>query len=863
MESVPRTIRDLENEEYNDGDSKFQYFGCFKCKCDSVCTCNCYAINCGMKGKENLSKNETEEIERKEYIYKKWSINGCQLYYGLSFQQLLIKHLGINLASYFMVFQIIFIWVTAMFILGVLVTAASFYTMHDNINPATPICKGNFTDHYMCPLCDNHCSFWYLKQAISSDLCTRHFRLIFDNPIIWAYTFIVIVSALSIYFVMIFCLVKCRDYNSTSESENATCSYASYCKTPDEYENDSASLIPGESNKEKKTDIRPGKIELNIYKRHNRQGNGQTKKQEEGQEQSRNANLEESQEKEGEKSQEDGRKHGQENRPNIQKVGQEGQEQQKKQKDEKHQEQNKTDCSICCPIITAQCFWVILAISFIGGSFYLMLVLSLIVEKEVRKYLIRNYSASTFGILILATVPNALLQVLVNAIVKRVCKLIYNSCYCINKKEKIPSRCNLTASHFVLTLIPVMVISYLPIIYRIVFYGKFVGDPTEGYNHPFGEIRYQHCPSYGCMDVGVYVFIGICSQAIMPTLCLLFHTFHFKCFNKSFSDCYSAVTNCCKTCECCSSDKNSCRNRRSSDGNCCSSNENCSLSLQCFKLAATNSDHLVDNYSELLIIYGYVILFISATGFTPFLAALITLALIARYKANYYVNWKYAEVEEERQYKPTLHYPLIVLLIITLLSVFTNLTIVIFSSRFIQHLSYSLNKDTPNQAFLNFDGYLDQVFPKHNLTTLVETNIFPDYEADNLPMLYPNGKEVRNSNGEVILYLPYIDFKCLHEYFPDVGENFTRTQYQLFISKHLSNNTILKYSSKGTVEVQRCFNTSVTCQSRGYLSGSSHSKNYHEALKMAAYIGFPVLFVISLIILIIGLIFWCFCFCKR
>ncbi len=99
MESISGTVKTWENDEYNDEDSNFQCCGCIalKCMCVSlVCTCNCKNINCEIKDEDDLLKDETEEMQRKKYIYKKWSINGCQLYYGLSFQNLLTKHLGIN-----------------------------------------------------------------------------------------------------------------------------------------------------------------------------------------------------------------------------------------------------------------------------------------------------------------------------------------------------------------------------------------------------------------------------------------------------------------------------------------------------------------------------------------------------------------------------------------------------------------------------------------------------------------------------------------------------------------------------------------------------------------------------------------------
>ncbi len=100
---------------------------------------------------------------------------------------------------------------------------------------------------------------------------------------------------------------------------------------------------------------------------------------------------------------------------------------------------------------------------------------------------------------------------------------------------------------------------------------------------------------------------------------------------------------------------------------------------------------------------------------------------------------------------------MIIFVIITLISGFSNLGIVILNSRFVQHISYGKNNDIR----LNFENYLDEVLPTHNLTTLAEDGFFPNYDANSLPMLYSNGKEVRADNGEVILYLPFINFECL------------------------------------------------------------------------------------------------------
>ena len=170
---------------------------------------------------------------------------------------------------------------------------------------------------------------------------------------------------------------------------------------------------------------------------------------------------------------------------------------------------------------------------------------------------------------------------------------------------------------------------------------------------------------------------------------------------------------------------------------------------------------------------------------------------------------------------------MIIFVIITLISGFSNLGIVILNSRFVQHISYGKNNDIR----LNFKNYLDEVLPTHNLTTLAESGFFPNYDANSLPMLYSNGKEVRADNGEVILYLPFINFECLRDFDNKVGQSFTKTQFVDFINKHgLNNNRIINYMGNQTV--QQCFNDLVTCKSRGFSQNSKHSQNYEKTREL-------------------------------
>ena len=114
-------------------------------------------------------------------------------------------------------------------------------------------------------------------------------------------------------------------------------------------------------------------------------------------------------------------------------------------------------------------------------------------------------------------------------------------------------------------------------------------------------------------------------------------------------------------------------------------------------------------------------------------------------------------------------------LVFTMISIFSNIAIVIPSSRFIQHIAYSDNIGHKGKFLLNFNLYLNQVLPEHKLTTLVRSQIFPSLQRKlaraQFPMLSLNGQKVRNSNGQPILYLPYVDFQCLNKFY-SVGNSF-------------------------------------------------------------------------------------------
>ena len=642
------------------------------------CTCDCRTLYCKSSSDESENPNE--------YFYKKWAVNGCQLFYDASFQEKLLKLFDLNITTYFLVTRVIFIWVLAMFILGAIFTAVSFYTIHDDVNPATPICRADYSAYYMCPLCDGNCDFWYLKQAINEELCTRHFRLVFDNPVMWGFSSLVIASA----FIANFFMIKKALY------------------------------------------LKKGK---NISNGGERNGNS------------------------------------------------------------------------CCLIIWQYC-WMIIYVFFIVGLYFAFVLFSLFLENEVRRYLVSKYNTANFLLFILATVPSALIQTGINVI----CKLLYRLglLHCLYKDDDNYTCCARSTHKFITTFIPNFFISYLPIIYRIIFFGNVVSDPTNGYRHVAGNLRFQHCPRYGCMDVGAFVFIGILGSAASS----LFQTIRLT---------FPVKLNCCQ---------DSCRNKVSEDDG-----EEESLSTR------LKSD-TVDHYVDLIICYGYIILFVTATGAAPLLAALITLPISARYIASSYLT-----SGPKKSDKSYLGFTWKCgFMFITGLSIFSNIAIVIPNSRFVQHISYS--KHTGHDGlFLNFDGYLDKVLPEHSLTTVINIGAFPDYKAQNLPMLYQNGKEIQNEAGETLLFLPFINFTCLNERYESVGNSFTRKLYIQFIETH-DNNTIVQYSK--TKQVQECFNVTVTCRSRGFLSDTEDSKNLRKTrlIFMASFV-VPIIIAAILLILFI------------
>ena len=619
--------------------------------------------------------------------------------------QIKVSNLDFNLKGYFKILKWLLIWLAVMFVVGLIVFAASFYTMHDDINPANPVCRANYSSYYMCPLCDKDCPFWYLKTAtINSDLCTRRYRLISDNPIVWGFAVIMISSAFFINFLIIYKAIKLNDESSTGASEGKQEKISSCCSLSE-------------------------------------------------------------------------------------------------------------NCSIAWQYV-----WMVVFIVITIVAYVLLVILSLYLEKLVRINIVNRHNTTTFVILFVATVPAAIIQVIVNECFKHLYMIVSRSLYCASTDKCCCcfGCCHSLMKEFLLLLIPNMFISYTPIFYRTIFFGNFVGDPSSGYKHFFSDLRFQHCPSYGCMDITIYVFTSISGSAIVPLLCI--------------------IKNCCCCCPSTSRDSTS-RDSTSHDSNTGSSN--C-----CSKLL--RNTHIIDNYIKILVIYGHVLFFAVVTIEWVALA----MAAIAILIIGYYQVLNYTENPKEEYTYSSVKGLKYMFLVFTMISTFSNFAIVILHSRFIQHIAYSDNIGHEGKFLLNFNGYLDQVLPEHNLTTLVRSQIFPSLEAQNLLVLSLNGQRVRNSNGQPILYIPYVDFQCLNKFY-SVGNSFTVDQYRSFISTHPDNNHIINLKRN---EVLECFNTTVSCRSRGYLSHTEHANNLSRIRKL-----FCTSFVLPVIILIIVGIGICIC----
>ncbi len=429
-----------------------------------------------------------------------------------------------------------------------------------------------------------------------------------------------------------------------------------------------------------------------------------------------------------------------------------------------------TSTSKCCGS-----FWISVgAIFFFITFFFLYFLLTVYLERKVRIHLHDKNISNIVKVILSLDIGLAIVQAAMNYFARN---LYENTIHYLLKDSSHTHR-------FLFSWTYNSFISYFPILYRIYFYGQIVGDPMKGYSNIW-NLRLQHCPSFGCIEVVIYIVVSLASIGGSSFLC--------------------CIMTLCKECS-------SCGDKSGSESGCIK----CTL-LFPFRKKDVN---WVDHYVELNIIYDFTVFFLASTGFAPLVVAFITIAIVARYRA---ICYRKADNDEEAT---SFHKVwLWSFLCMTLFSMFTNIAIVIPNSRFIQHIAYSTRDGY--HTTLYFDGYLDKVLPQHNLTRLMEIRGFPNFNAMYLTVRDNDENVVKNALGEDILYLPFVDFDCLNKGGYYLGRNFTRRTYIDFIKANPEGNPIIRYRNSQAIAPRQCFNLSSQCQSRGFLENTEDAKHLH------------------------------------
>ena len=130
----------------------------------------------------------------------------------------IVPDLGLKVATYFLLMKILALWMLIIILIGTVSFAASFYTTRDIINPALPVCSSQYSDYYMCPTWSTEFDFWYMKDSPLFNFipCGKKYRLVFDNPIMWGYSYLCILPTA--------CIVVCViiKYTNNLQSENSS-----------------------------------------------------------------------------------------------------------------------------------------------------------------------------------------------------------------------------------------------------------------------------------------------------------------------------------------------------------------------------------------------------------------------------------------------------------------------------------------------------------------------------------------------------------------------------------------------------------------------------------------------------------------
>ena len=787
---VYRKSSDLDSDTDNSLDSSYDYYCCFCADPqdnDSHVFCNrwanraCQIFNCFSK----KSKCCGTHFEVKE---DQWDL------------------LEPNLSRFFNSLVDIYFWVLAAVIVGVMLFIASFYTI-GNSNPALVACDSPFESYYMCPTCSKGCDFWYFKQLPFNLIpCTRRFRLLLDNPIIWTYCLLVLVGAL----VTTCCIV----FKKEPDRKNYPCS----CYFCNKFGccNQTCLCIPCLEN-------------------------DNTVREENG--------------------------------------------------------EDKNTLGRICESSTVMFFVTIGSLGVYIGSFFALIA----VEQKLRLHF-HDHSGNFTFLYYTLVVAFAVGDSVVKWRVREKCK------YLIGEKIKVTPSC-----YFVLFWVSNSFTSYFPVLFKIYLYGNIVRNPEEGYLH-VGQLRFKHCLQYGCIDAVVYlvVVIFIC-HIVLPLLSAFWEKLKKSCsrcwccccwcYNKPKEKdrCNICCVNLksgenCKKLKSCYNTLKSCYNKLKS---CCnipyeklkSCITRCNIQFGCCNSCCNNKTEasnceIADKYVEFTVLYGYIIFFITVAGVFPLLIALVSVPLTCLIAAASYPDKPNTEnsstaqepSDTEVQRGDDVHYGSTlrpmgnreeqkkmnqlkkeasclyniwkkVLLGMTLFSMFTNIAHVIPNSRFLQHVSYSTSTGY-HHSTLDLQGYLDIALPNHSLFRLIEIGAFPNYNAHYLPEKYIRGNNKMDSDGEDILYLPFVDFDCLKEMNSSYEKDyFTRGSYINYIRNNRYNNYIMEYNDKKhAIEPGPCF-IDYHCRSRGILKNTEQGKRLQTV--RSAFCSTFILSVAAIVVVIV------------
>ena len=72
----------------------------------------------------------------------------------------------------------------------------------------------------------------------------------------------------------------------------------------------------------------------------------------------------------------------------------------------------------------------------------------------------------------------------------------------------------------------------------------------------------------------------------------------------------------------------------------------------------------------------------------------------------------------------------------------------------------------------NSSDYLEWSLSSFKVDSLIDGRAFPAFTAHKLLIYDLNGQKILDELGDELLYLPYIDFECVSEQFPELHQYF-------------------------------------------------------------------------------------------